>query len=163
MGAVAAAGLRRGCNDMNHARVGPPHEEMTMNRSRTALLAFALSLAACSSVPYGALPIDERQDPIPNVEIRDTRLYDIVRVGKPIVDRVPGSNQLRVSVQLCNIDQERIQVLAQVTFLDANKQPIGDETNKQVLILASGDVVTHEAISDKTEAVDWVMRIRWNN
>lgn len=134
-----------------------------MNRSTTALLAFVLSLPACSSAPHSALPMNENLLPVANVEISDSRLKDIVRVGQPVIDRIAGSNQMRVSVRLTNIDQERIQVLAQVAFLDADRHPIGDETNKQVLILAPGDVVTHVAISNKAEAVDWVMRIRWNN
>jgi hypothetical protein len=133
-----------------------------MKRSSAVRFVAVLALAACAAPPYAALPIGEDSEAVTNVEISDGRLYDIVRAGPPLVERIAGTNQMRVSVPLQNIDQEGIQVLVQVSFLDDRRQPIGDETNSQVLLLAPGATVTHVAISKRAEAARWVMRIRWN-
>lgn len=136
---------------------------MNPSNPTVPVVAAMLLFAACSSSPpYAALAIEDDAEMTSNVVIADAKLYDIVRVGSPFVERVVGSNQLRVSVPIRNIDDEPIQILAQTSFLNDRKQPIGDDTNKQVKLLAPGDTITHVAISKQAEAKDWVLRISWN-
>lgn len=139
---------------------------MTMKFDRSLLpAAFAtLLFAACSSAPpYAALSIDEDAEAESNVTVTDSELLDVIRVGKnPLVERVPGSNQLKIAVTLRNIDDEPIQILAQTSFLNAQKQPLGDDTNKQVKLLAPGETITHVAISKSSDARDWQLRLSWN-
>ncbi len=135
-----------------------------MNRTLSLLSVAALStLAACGSgPPYAALPIDDRVEQTSNVVIGDEELLDAVRVGRAVVDRVPGSNQMKVLVPIQNVDDEPIQVLVQVSFLDGRQAPIGDETNRQVQLIASGSTITYSVISKSDKAQDWSMRIDWN-
>ncbi len=120
-------------------------------------------VAACSSPPYAARTIDDDAEMESNVTVTDSELYDVLHVGRnPLVERVPGTDQLRVVVTLRNVDDEAIQVLAQMSFLNAQKQPIGDDTNKQVKLLAPGETITHTAISKSAEARDWQLRLSWN-
>lgn len=128
------------------------------------LSAGLVALAACASTapPYVALPIKASDPSISNVEVTEATLYEIVRVGAPIVKRVKGTNQLEVSVPILNIHYEPIQILVQVSYLDHELQPIGDETNRQVKLVSPGETVTHTAMSRKAEAQDWLMRISWD-
>jgi len=137
---------------------------MTMKCQRPSLpAALTLLFAACgSSPPYAALSIEDDAEMTSNVVVADSELYDVVRIGQPFVERIAGSNQLKVSVPIRNIDDERIQILAQVSFTNERKQPIGDDTNKQVKLIAPGDTVTHVAISKTEQARDWVLRLSWN-
>ncbi|MCU0864625.1 MAG: hypothetical protein MUC36_12580 [Planctomycetes bacterium] len=129
----------------------------------SALFLCALALAACSSAPpYAALPIEDDAEAISNVVIADDELYDVIRVGRAGVERVPGTNQLKIAVPVRNIDDEGIQVLLQVSFLDSQRNPIGDDTNQQVKLIGPGSTMTHMAISKQAEAMDWVLRISWN-
>jgi hypothetical protein len=122
-----------------------------------------LLLGACSSgPPYEARTIDDDVEQVSYVVVNDAELYDIVRVGQPLVERVPGTNQLRIVVPIRNIDDEAIQIVAQVSFLNGSKQPIGDDTNRQVKLLAAGETITHEAISQRAEAADWLLRLDWH-
>lgn len=123
----------------------------------------ALFLTGCASgPPYAALRIENDAERISNVVVADAELYDVVRVGEASVERVAGTNQLKVVVPIRSVDDEPIQVLVQVSFLDLQKHPIGDDTNRQVRIIAPGSTITHTAISKQAEASDWVMRIDWN-
>lgn len=137
-----------------------------MNRRHPIVTASATALfvfAACSSPPYAARTIDDDAEMESNVTVTDSELYDVLHVGRnPLVERVPGTDQLRVVVTLRNVDDEAIQVLAQMSFLNAQKQPIGDDTNKQVKLLAPGETITHTAISKSAEARDWQLRLSWN-
>jgi len=138
---------------------------MTMNHNNLTVSAALLSLllGACSSAPpYAAMAIEHDAEATSNVVVTDGELHDIIRVGQPFVERVEGTNQLRVTVPIRNIDDETIQILAQVSFLNSRKQPLGDDTNRQVKILAPGDTITHVAISKHAEAADWTLRIGWN-
>ena len=127
------------------------------------LFAGLVALAACSTgAPYVALPIRAGDPSISNVEVTEATLYEIVRVGAPIVKRVKGTNQLEVSVPILNIHYEPIQILVQVSYLDHELQPIGDETNRQVKLVSPGETVTHTSMSRKAEAQDWLMRISWD-
>ena len=117
-------------------------------------------LAACSGArPYAALPIEGDPELVSNVVVRDPDLYDAIRVGRAGVERVAGSNQLKVAVPIRNISDGTVQVRVQTSFLDLAKQPIGDETNQQVQILSPGATVTHTAMSATAAARDWTMRI----
>ena len=136
-----------------------------MSRNHSFLLSAGLvALAACASTapPYVALPIKASDPSISNVEVTEATLYEILRVGTPVVKRVKGSNQLEVSVPILNIHYEPIQILVQVSYLDHELQPIGDETNRQVKLVSPGETITHTAMSRKAEAQDWLMRISWD-
>jgi len=129
----------------------------------SSLFAGLVALAACSTgAPYVALPIRAGDPSISNVEVTESTLYEIVRIGTPTVTRIKGTNQLEVTVPILNIHHEQIQIHVQVTFLDHDLQPIGDETNKQTRLVSPGQTITHTAISRKAEAQDWVMRISWD-
>ena len=131
---------------------------------RMLLLSCLVPLAACatSAPPYVALPIRAGDPSISNVEVTEASLYEILRVGTPLVKRVKGTNQLEVSVPILNIHHEQVQIHVHVTFLDHDLQPIGDETNKQTKLVSPGETITHTAISRKAEAQDWLMRISWD-
>ena len=133
-----------------------------MSRNRfLSVLPFAL-LAACASPPYAALSVEDDAELESNVVVADGALYDVVRVGRVGVERVAGSNQLKVVVPVRNIDDEPIQVLVQTSFLDGQKRPIGDDTNQQVKILGPGMTATVVVLSKLEAAQDWTMRISWN-
>jgi hypothetical protein len=128
-----------------------------------ALSAAVFALAACSSAPpYAAQPIEDDAEAVSNVVVADDELYDVIRVGRAGVERVPGTNQLKVAVPVRNIDDEAVQLLVQVSFLDTQRNPIGDDTNQQVKLIGPGSTITHVAISKHPEAMDWVLRISWN-
>jgi hypothetical protein len=133
-----------------------------MSRNRfLSVLPFAL-LAACASPPFAALSIEDDAELESNVVVADGALRDVVRVGRVGVERVAGSNQLKVVVPIRNIDDEPIQVLVQTSFLDGQKRPIGDDTNQQVKILGPGTTSTVVVLSKLETAQDWTMRISWN-
>lgn len=126
-------------------------------------LLLSLALGACSSAPpYAALAIEDDAEAISNITVTDAELHDVVRVGQPFVQRVDGTNQLRISVPIRSIDDETIQILAQVSFLNDRKQPIGDDTNRQIQILGPGETITFVATSKQADAADWQLRIGWN-
>jgi hypothetical protein len=136
---------------------------MNKNSLRFAARFLVLGLAACGSAPpYAALAIEDDAELMSNVVVADGELLDIIRVGRASVERVPGTNQLKVIVPIRNIDDEPIQILAQVSFLDAQRAPIGDDTNEQVKMLGAGSTQSHVAISKFDRAQDWVLRISWN-
>ena len=118
--------------------------------------------AACSVPPYAALPIEDDAEAISNVVVADGELLDVVRVGRAAVERVPGSNQLKVMVPIRNIDDEPIQVLVQVSFLDGRGDHIGDDTNQQVKLIGPGSTLPVVVLSKEDRAQDWRMRLSWN-
>jgi len=131
-----------------------------MNHKLPFLLLFA---AACSSgPPYNALMIEEDSAPLSNVKVTDKELADVVRVGRAAVERVSGTNQLKVMVSIRNIDIEPIEVLVQVSFLDGRKMPIGDDTNQQVKVISPGAELPLVLLSKFDTAQDWKMTINWN-
>ena len=124
--------------------------------SLTALTVFA----ACGGTrPYAARPIEDDAEMVSNVVITDPDLHDALRVGRAGVERVESSDQLKVMVPIRNISDGTLQIRVQTSFLDLQRQPIGDDTNQQVQILSPGMTVTHTALSVKPEARDWTMRI----
>jgi hypothetical protein len=133
-----------------------------MNRTLplSGLLVFAL--AACSVPPYAALPIEDDAEEISNVTVADGELLDVIRVGRAAVERVPGSNQLKVMVPIRNIDDEPIQILVQVSFLDGRRDHIGDDTNQQVKLIGPGATLPVVVTSKQDRAQDWQMRLTWN-
>lgn len=121
-------------------------------------------LAACgSTAPYAAIPIENDVEAITNVVVSDSDLRDVIRVGRAGVERVKETDQLKVMVPIRNIGESRVQIRVQVSFLDLQKQPIGDDTNQQVQIISPGMTVNHSVTSTKSQARDWVMRIVPNN
>ena len=80
---------------------------------RLALLASLALLSACATRPYPAYAIEDDAEERASVVVSDRSLQGCVRVGKALVERVPGSNSLRVVVPVRNIDDVEIQVLAQ--------------------------------------------------
>ncbi len=136
-----------------------------MNHIRSGLRPFLLllSLAACSSgPPYAARTIDDDVEQTTNVSVLEASLLDVVLVGRTGVERVPGTNQLKVIVPLRNIDDEPIQVLVQTSFLDGQKRPIGDDTNQQVKLIGPGATLPVIVVSKFDLAQDWIMRLAWN-
>ncbi|MEO6596264.1 MAG: hypothetical protein ABIP94_16065 [Planctomycetota bacterium] len=136
---------------------------MTSNCQSLLLLAALSVVTGCSgSAPYAALSIEDDAEMTSNVVVADSQLHDLVRIGSPFVERVPGTNQLKVAVPIRNIGNDSIQILAQMSYLNRQKQPIGDDTNQQVKLLAPGNTITYVAISKQADADDWVLRIAWN-
>lgn len=127
-----------------------------------SVLCSALLFAGCSSPPYAALAIEDDAELTSNVVVADDELYDVIRVGRAGVARIPDTNQLKIMVPVRNIDDEPIQVLMQVSFLDNQKMAIGDDTNQQVKLIGPGSTYTHVVISKQPEAQDWTLRISWN-
>lgn len=121
-----------------------------------------LLLAACASPPYAAYAIENDAELIASVVVGDSSLQGIVRVGRARVDRKPSDGELRVVIPVRNIDDESIQVLAQISFRDAQQMPVGDTTNRQVVIIPAGSTVDLEWVSRSREAVDYVLRLNWN-
>lgn len=129
---------------------------------RSALPVLAL-LAACGSAPpYPAYAIDDDAELESNVVVTDKNLRDIIRV-KPVASRDPGTDNLRVRVQIRNIDYDTIQLLVQIEFRDRESRPIGDATNRQVTTIGPGTTNPFEAVSLRPDAMDYVVRIGWNN
>lgn len=120
-------------------------------------------LASCSSVPpYAAYAIEDDAELVASVVVADGALQQVVRVGRARVDRKPADGQLRVMVPIRNIDDEQIQILAQINFQDAQKLSIGDTTNRQVVTIPAGSTVDLQFVSQSREAVDYVLRLNWN-
>ncbi len=121
-----------------------------------------LLLSACSSSPpYPAYAIEDDAEVIASVVLSDIGLQEVVKIGHAHVDRKPDG-QLHVIVPVRNIDDEQIQVLAQISFRDAQQAPLGDTTNRQVLTIPPGSTLDLEFLSRNREAVDYVVRISWN-
>ncbi len=133
-------------------------------RTIVALAAISLPFVACGSAPppYAALAIEDDAEMTSNVVVTDQALHDVVRVGRARVERVPGTNQLSVTVPIRNLDDRQIQILAQMSFLDRERAPIGDDTNRQVQLVSPGDTITFKAVSKGDAADDWLLRLSWN-
>jgi hypothetical protein len=134
-----------------------------MNSTASVLLFSSLLVAACSAPPYPAFAIENDAEQVSHVVVTDASLHDIIRAGTPLVERTPGGNTLRIVVPLRNIDDNTIQILAQMSFLNGQKAPIGDDSNRQVLTIAPGHTVNFECSSKRQEAVDYTLRLGWNN
>lgn len=129
--------------------------------NRLAVAAFAALFAACSSAPYAAYAIEDDAEEVASVVVADSTLQNVVRVGRALVTRLPGG-ELKVVVPIRNIDDEQIQVLAQISFRDEQRRPVGDTSNRQVLILAPGATVDAQWTSTSVDASDYVVRLHWN-
>ncbi|MBK8099906.1 MAG: hypothetical protein IPK26_22620 [Planctomycetes bacterium] len=119
-------------------------------------------LTGCSSPPYAAYAIEDDAELVSHVVVADGSLQDVVRVGQPLVERMPGNNALRVVVPIRNVDDEPIEILAEMSFQTVQKTPLMDDTNRQYKRIAAGHTINFEAISRKQEAADWVLRLSWN-
>ena len=125
-----------------------------------------LALCACSSSPpYPVRMIGSGDaENMSNVVVLEENLRDmIVMVERANVERVPGSNQLKVMVPLRNISSEQIEVLVQVSFLDGRRAPIGDDTNQRLHLIGPGATLPLTLLSKSDAAQDWTMRISWNH
>ena len=121
-----------------------------------------LALAACTAPPYPAWAIEDDAEAVAQVVVTDMTLQDVVRAGRPLVERVQPDEYLRVVVPIRNIDTESISVLAQMSFLDAERQTLLDDTNRQVLVLPPGGTTNFMATSRGRKAADFVLRLSWN-
>jgi hypothetical protein len=129
---------------------------------RCALPVLAL-LAACGSAPpYAAYAIEDDAELVSNVVVADKYLRDVIRV-QSVASRDPGTDNLRVRVQIRNIDSDTIRLLVQIEFRDRESRPIGDATNRQQTTIGSGDSNPFEAVSVRPDAMDYVVRIGWDN
>lgn len=119
-----------------------------------------LLLGGCvSTAPFAALPIEDDVEMTTNVVVTSAKLRRALRVGRAGVERIQGSDQLKVVVPIRNISKRPLQVRVQVSFLDLEKLPIGDDTNSQVQLIGPGDTINHAATSMTKDARDWIMRI----
>ncbi len=125
-------------------------------------IAFPLLLLACSAPPYPAFAIEDDAESAAQVVVADATLQAVVRAGRPLVERTPQGDFLRIVVPIRNIDDEPISILVQASFLDSQRQQLPDETNRQVLLLPSGGTSNFEAISRQSRASDFVVRLSWN-
>ena len=136
-----------------------------MNISNKSLLSVACALlAACSGArPYAALPIEDDAELVANVVVTDRDLRERVRVGRAGVTRVEGSGQLKVVVPIRNVWEETLQLRVQTSFLDAERRPLGDDTNQQVEVLSPGATRNFVVTSSTSDARDWTMRLLPNS
>ena len=151
---------------MNHSTTSFAFESFMSTTSKLLFLSLVPLLTACGGVrPYAALAlaIEAGAEQVSNVVVTDADLYDVIRVGRAGVERVAASDQLKVMVPIRNISGRTLQIRVQTSFLNLQKQPIGDDTNQQVQILSPGMTVTHTVMSGTTAARDWTMRIIPNN
>jgi hypothetical protein len=125
----------------------------------SSLTALLLLGACASTAPFGALPIEDDVEMTTNVVVTNADLHGALRVGRARVERIEGSDQLKVVVPIRNISEDPLQVRVQVSFLDLEKLPIGDDTNSQVQLIGPGDTINHAATSMTKDARDWIMRI----
>lgn len=123
---------------------------------------FSVLAVACSSPPYPAFAIEEDAESQSQVVVTDALLQSLVRAGRPLVERTQNGDFLRIVVPIRNIGVESISILAQAAFLDGQRQPLPDETNRQVLMLPAGGTSNFEAISRQSRASDFVVRLSWN-
>lgn len=119
--------------------------------------------AGCgAAAPYAARAIEDDAEQTSAVVIEERSLHAILRVGKPLLERIPVTNQLRVTVPVRNIGDESIQFRAQMTFLDGKREPIGDETPRSLQFLEPGHTVYVTVTSQRANADDFVLRLSWN-
>jgi len=95
--------------------------------------------------------------------VTDRDLRERVRVGRAGVTRVEGSGQLKVVVPIRNVWEETLQLRVQTSFLDAERRPLGDDTNQQVEILSPGATRNFVVTSTTSDARDWTMRLLPNS
>jgi uncharacterized protein YcfL len=120
-----------------------------------------LLTVACSSPPYAARAIEDDVEENAAVVVTDSGLHSVLRVGRPHLERIPTTNQLRVTVPIRNIDDESITIWAQTTFYDGKHNPVGDETSREQKIIAPGATVQHTVVSQKETADEFVLRLGW--
>ena len=156
--------MRDTSDPMNYTTTSFALEPFMSATSKLLSLSLLALLTACGGVrPYAALAIEDDAEQVSNVVVTDPDLYEVIRVGRAGVERVAGSDQIKVMVPIRNISGDTLQVRVQTSFLNLQKQPIGDETNQQVQILSPGMTVTHTVMSRTSAARDWTMRITPNN
>jgi hypothetical protein len=129
---------------------------------KSAILPLLFLAGACSAPPYPAIAIDDDAEQTAQVVVADASLQAIVRVGQPLVERVQPDGYLRIVVPIRNIDDKAIQALVQASFLDVQRRTVDDVTNRQVLLLPPGGTVNFSAVSRHPLAMDFVVRIGWN-
>lgn len=130
-----------------------------MHHSSLGLL--ALFTAACAYAPYPAYSIGQDQEHVASVVVEDAMLQSVIRVGVPDVQRL-ATGELQVMVPVRNVDDEQIQVLAQVSFRDELHRAVGDDSNRQLAVLGVGATKELRWTSRNREASDFVVRLSWN-
>lgn len=130
-------------------------------KSALAIAFCAAWFASCSSAPYPAYAIEDDAEQVASVVVSDTALQDVIRVGRAKVSRLQ-TGELKVVVPVRNVDDEQITVLAQISFRDEQRQPVGDTSNRQVHILPPGGTIDMMWTSLSKDAADYVVRLGWN-
>lgn len=130
-------------------------------KSALVIAACAVWFAGCSSAPYAAYAIEDDAEEIASVVVADSALRDVVRVGRAMVSRLQ-TGELKVVVPVRNIDDEEIQILAQISFRDEQRRPVGDTSNRQVELIGPGSTVDLQWTSMSRDAADYVVRLSWN-
>lgn len=133
---------------------------MNMHTLRSSLVCCAL-LVGCSTPPLPMRAIENDAETVSSVVATDASLHDVVQAGKPRLERIQGTNQLRVIVPVRNVDDEEIHVTMQVSFYDRNREPIGDDTSREQKIIAPGHTINYVATSRLDNAEDFVLRVGW--
>ena len=133
---------------------------MNMHAIRSFLVCGAL-LAGCSTAPYAARAIENDAETESSVVVADASLHDVVRAGKSRLERIQGTNQLRVIVPVRNVDDEDLHVTMQVSFYDRDRAPIGDDSSREQKIIAPGHTINYVATSRMDNAEDFVLRVGW--
>lgn len=135
---------------------------MTKLTHQGACIGLLFLIAACSAPPYAARAIENDAEQTSAVVITDSALHAILRVGAPLLERVPATNQLRVTVPVRNISDDEIQIRAQTSFLDSQRAPTGDDTPRSLHFLSAGQTIYVTVVSMKDGADQFVMRLSYN-
>ncbi|MFO1076722.1 MAG: hypothetical protein U1E73_03240 [Planctomycetota bacterium] len=128
--------------------------------ARCLLVSLPLAVSACAVRPYPAYAIEDDAETVTNAVVADSTLQGVVRVGRALVERKEGL--LHVVVPVRNVDDEPIRVLAQISFLDTDRRPVGDSSNQQVKVIDPGNTLETEWVSRGREASDYVLRLSWD-
>ncbi|MBL8726317.1 MAG: hypothetical protein JNK49_19895 [Planctomycetes bacterium] len=128
---------------------------------RLAMAALLLA-AGCASAPYAARAIEDDAEQASSVVVEDGSLHKLLRAGRPLLERIPVTNQLRVTVPVRNVGDDLLQIRAQMTFLDGKHDPIGDETPRMLQFIEPGHTIYVTATSQRAGAEDFVLRLAWN-
>ncbi len=130
-------------------------------RRSLAIAVCAAWFASCSTAPYPAYAIEDDAEQVASVVVADTALQNVIRVGRAQVSRLQ-TGELKVIVPVRNVDDEQIQVLAQISFRDEQRLSVGDTSNRQVKLIPPGDTIELMWTSLSKDAADYVVRLGWN-
>lgn len=130
---------------------------MSTGRTRCWLLPAAL-LAGCAAPPFAALAFDG-VGRVDCATVVDTELFDVLRVGEP---RLTRDGVARFGLPVQSLDDEPLDVLATVRFVDAAGQAVPGAAVRQRLRLLPGEVTTCVAEAADPVAAAAVVEFDWD-